>query len=150
MTTTAVDPVFVDTNILIYARAAGSPFHALASTKLRNLAAAGHPLWTSRQVLREYLATMSRPGTLTAPLAMATLISDVQVLGTQLAIAEDGAAVMARLLMLFGSVACAGRQIHDANIVATMLTHGISRLLTHNIADFQRYSALVTLIPLTP
>jgi predicted nucleic acid-binding protein len=32
-----------------------------------------------------------------------------------------------------------GKQIHDANIVATMLAYGERRLLTFNVADFRRY-----------
>ena len=31
-----------------------------------------------------------------------------------------------------------GRQIHDANIIATMLAYGELRLLTFNVADFRR------------
>ena len=65
MATTAVDPVFLDTNVLIYSRLNLSPFHAAAVAKLAALSAAGHELWISRQTLREYLAGMSRPGALT-------------------------------------------------------------------------------------
>ena len=35
-----------------------------------------------------------------------------------------------------------GRQIHDANIVATMLTHGIPRLVTYNQGDFERFDEI--------
>jgi len=73
MATTAADPVFLDTNILIYAKTALSPFHAAAVAKLTALTTATHPLWVSRQTFREYLAVMSRPSTLTAPVPMATL-----------------------------------------------------------------------------
>ena len=38
-----------------------------------------------------------------------------------------------------------GRQIHDANIVATMLAHGERRLLTFNAADFRRYGDRIEL-----
>jgi predicted nucleic acid-binding protein len=38
----------------------------------------------------------------------------------------------------------AGRQVHDANIVATMLANGITRLLTFNVADFRRFAALIS------
>jgi predicted nucleic acid-binding protein len=53
-----------------------------------------------------------------------------------------------RLLALISSIAVAGRQIHDANIVATMQAHGIGRLLTHNTADFARFAAIITVEPL--
>jgi predicted nucleic acid-binding protein len=138
----------VDTNILIYAQQSLSPFHPPATAKLRDLAAAGHPLWISRQILREYLAVMSRPGALTAAVPMTSLVSDVQSFERQFLIAEDGPIVMGHLFSLLAAIPCAGKQIHDANVVATMLGHGIQRLLTHNIADFTRFAAHVTIIPL--
>ena len=36
-----------------------------------------------------------------------------------------------------------GKQVHDANIVATMLAHGETRLLTFNQADFRRFAGLI-------
>jgi predicted nucleic acid-binding protein len=35
-----------------------------------------------------------------------------------------------------------GVQVHDARLLASMLTHNLSRLLTFNGRDFQRYVAL--------
>ena len=148
--TTAADPVFVDTNNLIYARQARSPFHAPATTRLQALAAAGHPLWIGRQVLREYLAAMSRPGALTAPVAMASLVADVQTFQQQFLMAEDGPAVPSRLLNLLAATPIGGKQVHEANIVATMLAHAIPRLLTHNVADFTRFAGHITVVPLIP
>jgi predicted nucleic acid-binding protein len=37
----------------------------------------------------------------------------------------------------------AGKQIHDANIVAACLAYGIPRILTHNVADFKRFGAII-------
>ena len=37
-------------------------------------------------------------------------------------------------------------QIHDANIVATMLAYGEGRLLTFNTADFRRYGDRIELV----
>jgi hypothetical protein len=42
----------------------------------------------------------------------------------------------------------AGRQVHDANAVATMVTHGERRLLTFNTGDFQHFGALIELVAL--
>ena len=41
-----------------------------------------------------------------------------------------------------------GRQIHDANIVATMREYGIPNLLTDNTSDFTRFGHLITVVPL--
>ena len=150
MATTAVDPVFVDTNLLVFAKQAQSPFNSQAIAKLQALAAAGHPLWISRQVFREYLVTMSHPGTLTVPVPMVDLIADIQAFEKQFQIAEDGTGVTLQLLQLLAAIPCSGKQIHDANIVATMVNHGILSLVTHNVADFKRYTGRITVIPMIP
>jgi|SRR5579884_502840 len=150
MATMVVDPILVDTNVLIYHQIARSPLHAPARQQLGDLSAAGHALWVSRQILREYLAAMSRPGTVTPPPPMTALIADVRTFQARFFIAEDGPAVTIHLLSLLTSIPCAGKQIHDANIVATMLAHGIPRLLTHNVADFSRFAGIITVIPLVP
>jgi len=53
--------VFLDTNILVYANVSESPFHQAAVQAIENLYDAGIGLWISRQVLREFLITLSRP-----------------------------------------------------------------------------------------
>jgi predicted nucleic acid-binding protein len=143
-------PVFVDTNVLVYAKLGHSPLHAVATAALRQLEQAGSALWISRQVLREYLAAMTRPNTLTAPIPIATLIADVSTFAAQLQVAEDGPLVMERLLALMATIPFAGKQVHDANIIATMQVYGIQRLITHNTSDFERFSGLISVIPLTP
>ena len=56
---------------------------------------------------------------------------------------------MALLADFLRTISLSGKQIHDANIVATMLTYNIPILLTtNNIADFKRFSHLITILPL--
>ena len=50
------------------------------------------------------------------------------------------------LLALCREVSVGGRQIHDANIVATMLAHGERRLLTFNVSDFRRFEGRLELM----
>ncbi|BAT54276.1 hypothetical protein NOS3756_32430 [Nostoc sp. NIES-3756] len=57
--------IFIDTNILVYANLALSPFHIQATERLRSLAEQGIDLYISRQTLREYLAAMTRRSDLT-------------------------------------------------------------------------------------
>ena len=63
MAPTRGSAVFLDTNILIYASFPGTPFHEAARARLRELEDNGVSFRTSRQVLREYLAVTTRPGT---------------------------------------------------------------------------------------
>ena len=61
-------------------------------------------------------------------------------------ILEDGPEVTEALLELCRDIPVGGRQIHDANIAATMLTHDERRLLTFNQRDFRRYEPLIELV----
>lgn len=61
MAMTDAEPLFIDTNILVYANVTESPYHAPALHAIQTAYQAGRPLWISRQVLREYLATLTRP-----------------------------------------------------------------------------------------
>ena len=54
-------------------------------------------------------------------------------------ILEDGLEVTETLIALCRDVPVGGSQIHDANIVATMLTYRERRLMTFNVGDFRRY-----------
>lgn len=40
-----------------------------------------------------------------------------------------------------------GVKVHDAKIVAAMMAHGIDRLLTFNIADFNRFTEISAITP---
>ena len=54
-------PVFIDTNVLIYATRRTASEHAAARTALARLEGEGRSLWISFQILREYLAVVTRP-----------------------------------------------------------------------------------------
>jgi predicted nucleic acid-binding protein len=100
-------------------------------------------------VLREYLATMTRPSALTGAIPVNNLIEDVRYFSTRFKVAEESQATTEKLAELLLAISSAGKQIHDANIVATMLVHGVSHLLTHNTADFARFTSHITVMPLT-
>ena len=92
--------------------------------------------------MREYLVQITRPGVLedgTAALAAA----QVDWMLATFRVADETASVTDELLHLLRTVGFRGKNVHDANIVATMLAHGVGRLLTHNVADFKRYVPLV-------
>lgn len=74
---------------------------------------------------------------------MATAIDDVQRFRTQFHIADERPSVLERLIETLLAHWVAGRQVHDANIVATMLAHGERRILTFNGADFRRFAGSI-------
>ena len=148
MVTLGDRPLFIDTNVLVYANILAYPLHQVAVESLQSLVDANIELWVSRQVLREFIAAVTRPQTYGNPQPIEVVIERIQTFQTQFQVAEDDFQVTAQLLELLQQFPTAGRQIHDANIVATMLTAGIDRLLTHNVRDFERFSPLITIVPL--
>jgi predicted nucleic acid-binding protein len=41
-----------------------------------------------------------------------------------------------------------GKQVHDANVIATMLAHGVGTVVTMNVTDFARFERYVSLAEL--
>lgn len=140
--------VFIDTNVLVYAAVLRAPLHEQARRALQDLASSPSDLRISRQILREYAAVLTRSQEFTTPLSGTEVVSDVRRFEHQFKVADDNAAVTDRLMALLGSVTVHGRQVHDANIVATMQAYNVNRLLTNNPSDFARYSSIVEVIPL--
>lgn len=145
MATKAADRVFLDTNILVYASSIRAPFHQSALTAVQKAHETNTELWISRQVLREYLAALSRPQPFAASGALDVLVSDVRYFSTHFSVAEDCAEVTEALLDLAVRFDIRGKQIHDANIVATMVVYNIPTLLTANVGDFTRYESLINI-----
>ncbi len=138
--------MFVDTNILVNARVVEAPHHDIARDILEGALRGLEPLRISRQVIREYLAVVTRPQTWSSPLSLDEAIGDVNRMLSDFEMLEDGPGVTGRLCRLLREVPVGGRQIHDANIVATMLTYGERRLLTFNAGDFRRYGNRIELL----
>jgi predicted nucleic acid-binding protein len=142
--------VFVDTNVLIYASFPELPLAQMARTRMSELKDADVSFWASRQVLREFLAVATRPGTLKASSPIAEIVGSIRTWENQLTIADEDTQVTQHLLAFLENPGARGKQVHDANIAATMRCHAIPYLLTHNMADFARYAPWVTALPLVP
>ncbi|HEX6016224.1 MAG TPA: PIN domain-containing protein [Geminicoccaceae bacterium] len=144
----AADPVFIDTNVLVYANQANAIEHARATSLIREAEARSAELWISRQVLREYLSAVTRPQAAGPALPLQVAANRVRWFAQRFRVADETAEVTGNLLSLLDSVPAAGKQVHDANIVATMLAHGIRHLLTFNVAVFRRFETFIAIEPL--
>ena len=100
----------------------------------------------SRQILREYIAVMTRRQAWGQPLTLNEVIADTLAFVQRFTVLEDGPAIWEQLVELSRRFTFGGRQVHDANIVATMLAHGERRLLTFNAADFQRFAKVIEIV----
>lgn len=142
------DKVFVDTNILLRTLFAEMELHAESSELLKQVIQNGAELWISGQILREFMVQTTHPKTLKQPLQIAEVIQSINKIKLLFAVADDTLLVRDKLLELLQNYPTQGKQIHDANVVATMLAYGIETLLTLNIDDFKRFQDKIQLISL--
>jgi predicted nucleic acid-binding protein len=142
--------VFLDTNILVYAAFPSLRLHAVAIARLAELRQLDVVFWISRQILREFLAATTRPGAIDPAPPIAVLTRTVRDFAAGFTVAEDSSGVTAHLLDILETVGAQGKQVHDANIAATLRHCGIPNLLTHNTSDFARYQPWITVLPLIP
>ena len=99
-----------------------------------------------KAALREFLAVITPPLAGAAPTPLPDAIKTCQCLVEQFEVLEDGPQVWRHLVDLSRSASFGGRQVHDANIVATMLAHGEDRLLTFNDGDFRRFATVIAIV----
>ncbi len=141
--------VMLDTNVLLAATDEGRSEHRDALSVLNDWAAADAGLCVSGQVLREYLTVATRPADCNGlGLNLPDAVANVRAIRQRTTLLAEDSRVADRLLGLLADVECLGKQVHDANLVATMLVHGISTIVTANLADFARFERHISLIRL--
>jgi predicted nucleic acid-binding protein len=143
------DRVMLDTTVLLAATDETRAEHRDALTVLNDWAAVRTDLCTSGQILREYLAVATRPAENNGlGLDLADALGNVRAIRERTTLLAEDSKVADRLLGLLADVECRGRQVHDANVVATMLVHGIGTVVTMNLDDFARFAGQVSLVRL--
>ncbi len=145
MTTTADKKVFLDTNIVLRLLNPELDPDQRIENFVKQFQTQDYKFWISRQVIREYLVQITRPGYLKTPFSGEPLQKHVETLYTLFQVADETQAVADRLLQLLRDIPTGGKQIHDANIVATMLVNGVTTLLTLNGEDMRRFNAHISI-----
>ncbi len=145
-TTDGKTPIFVDTNVLIRLHVETAPEHHAIREVIKQLLTNGYEIWISRQVLREYSSVLTRQQPYTKPIAPPLVAAQVRLFEMSYRIADENSRVTSALCTLMDTILMGGKQIHDANIVATMQVYGILRLLTLNPVDFNRFSRQITVV----
>jgi predicted nucleic acid-binding protein len=103
------------------------------------------------QVLREYLAVVTRPTPgQTTPPDWTAILANLAAFRASFLVLEDTSVASEELARLVQQFAVRGRQVHDANLVAVMRLSGVRDLLTHNPADFTRFTPLIQVHSLIP
>jgi predicted nucleic acid-binding protein len=131
------DLLFLDTNILLSATDASRAEHGICRSILERAIVAGvHPV-ISGQVVREYLVVATRPTANNGlGLPPPTALENIHEIRTRAHLLSEPAEVTRHLLEMVESANLSGKRIHDANIAAVMIVHGVTTLATANGDDY--------------
>ncbi len=140
--TTGADRVMVDTNVLVYGTVDSNPHYQEARQWLAALHRQGVTLCITPQIAREYLVVLTRGDIFKQRFAPEEALDVLKAILPTLTWLEETEETVARLFALVHHYQVRGKQVHDANIVATMLTYGVTRLLTYNLDDFRRFGEI--------
>lgn len=135
--------VVVDTNVLLAAtdesRAAHSSAIALLQEDERRLA-------LTPQIVREYLAVATRPLEANGfGLSGAHAAANVSQFLDDMSLLSEDITSVGRLMDLVARGSAAGKQVHDANIVAVALAHRATAIVTDNVRHFSRFADLIVI-----
>jgi toxin-antitoxin system PIN domain toxin len=141
--------IAVDTNILVFAHRADSPWHDVARERVRELAE-GRGAWAIPwPCLHEFLAIVTHPRLYRPPTPADRAVEQVEAWlesPSLVRLAEtDGHWATLKALVLGGRVD--GPRVPDARVAALCESHGIRELWTAD-RDFSRFPAVKAVNPL--
>jgi predicted nucleic acid-binding protein len=135
-------PYLCDTNILLRFTNVNDSEHELVRNAIESLLLQGEVLCYTQQSRREFWNVCTRPvqrNGLGYTIAQAQQrLAEVDAVFQRLPDRADSGPIWDRLVTQYGVV---GVGVHDAQLVASMLAHGIETIMTLNDADFRRYAA---------
>lgn len=139
----------MDTNILVYAHRADSPFHEAAAACLVSLAESPATWAIPWPCLHEFLAIVTHPRIYAPPTPPAKALDQVDAWlespSLQLLAETDDHWTVLRALVAQAHIA--GPKIHDARIAALCQTHGVRELWSAD-RDFSRFPEVNVVNPL--
>ena len=141
--------IALDTNILVYAHRADSPWHAAAVRALSKLAEGRTPWAVPWPCVHEFFAIVTHPRIYNPPTPLPRAIDqiDAWLASPSLVLVGEAAGYWERLKPLLESGFIEGAKVHDARIAALCLLHGVSELWSSD-RDFSRFPSLKLVNPL--
>ena len=141
--------IAVDTNILVHAHRSDSPFHQVASARVRELATGASTWAIPWPCLYEFFAVVTHPRIYQPPTPLANALDQIDAWlespSVVLLTEDDGHWPTLRALL--AASLTAGPRLHDARIASLCITHRITTLWTAD-RDFSRYPQLRVTNPL--
>jgi predicted nucleic acid-binding protein len=143
------DPSYLaDTNILLRISRRQDPSYGQVRGALRALRSKGTTVCFTPQNLAEFWNVCTRPADRNGfGLSIAETNRRAQLIESTFTILVDNPQVHTEWRRLVVAHSVMGVQVHDARLVAAMLAHGITHLLTLDARDFKRYPGITVVHP---
>lgn len=141
--------IAVDTNLLVYAHRAESPFHAIASRLIAELAE-GRAAWAIPwPCLHEFIAVVTNPRVYKPPTprSVALAQTDAWLASPTVVPLAESAEHWPTLRALLAAGQITSGRVRDARIVALCTEHGVHELWSAD-RDFNRFASLLVINPL--
>lgn len=133
--------LFLDTNVLLTATDESREHHDISRRLIDSAGATGIVLAVSGQIFREYLVVATRPVKVNGlGLHPSEARHNVYAFMSKMSIREETAVTAETLIKLVERYDLKGKRIHDAGVVATMISGGVRNLITQNIYDFSIFA----------
>ena len=140
--------ILVDTNILLRLLQPHHPHSGIAERAVATLRSQNEALGVTAQNLMEFWAVATRPASEKGLGMMPqTAAGELAAFPRLFTLLPEPASVFQEWERLVVAHQVAGKNSHDAHIVAVMNVHGITRILTFNVQDFNRYSNISAVHP---
>jgi predicted nucleic acid-binding protein len=141
--------VLIDTNILLRLVQPHHPHCAVVERAVSILRTRKEDLNVVAQNLIEFWAVATRPEVSANGLGMTidVAIRELAVLKRLFPMLPESPSVYERWEHLVATYRVSGKNTHDARLVAAMEVHGIGKILTINVQDFNRYKDIEVIHP---
>lgn len=138
----------VNTNVLLRSIQDAHPMHEASVCAIQSLLEQGETLAIISQNLIEFWAVATRPVSVNGlGLDIVATTQELAHLKTFFTLRPDTPDISLEWEKLVVRYQVIGKQVHDARLVAAMITHQITHLLTFNVDDFKRFSEIEVVDP---
>jgi predicted nucleic acid-binding protein len=129
----------IDTNVLVRLANTADVSHAVAARAVLELHRRGETLHLTAQVLIEFRNVATRPKAVNG-LGLSTSDAEAQTarFESSFPLLAETSGIYPAWKVLVEALGIVGKQVHDARLVAVCHAHGVTHLLTFNIAHFSR------------
>lgn len=139
----------IDSNCFLRLAEPNSPHRSVVLSALKKLHSAGEIPCYTPQVVAEFWNVCTRPASARGGLGLSAKEAErkVRLIEKHFRLLSDNLATFVRWRQIVSDYEVNGVQVHDCRIVASMIVHNITHLVTFNTKDFRRFDQITVVDP---